>query len=88
MKKLVCIILIAFCLCLSGCGKEYKGKASEAGFIKCPEHNVLYYDPTTKVIYYIFYDSDTNQGFGYMSPYISENGYFCKWDDNKIIEIK
>lgn len=88
MKKLVCTIFIAFCLCLSGCGKSYKGKASEAELIKCPEHDVLYYDPTTKVIYYIFYDTDVHQGFGYMSPYISENGKFCKWDDGKIIEIQ
>lgn len=88
MKKLVCTIFIAICLCLSGCGKSYKGKASEAELIKCPEHDVLYYDPTTKVIYYIFYDTDVNQGFGYMSPYISTNGHFCKWDDNRIIEIK
>lgn len=89
MKKLVCIILIAICLCLSGCGREFKGKASQAEFIQCPGYDVLYYESSTKVIYYIFSDSDgTYLGYGYMAPYISTNGYFCKWDDNQIIEIK
>jgi len=51
---------------------------------------LLSYDIDTRIIYYYFKDSSGNQGYGYMSPYISENGNFCKYDVNerKIIEIK
>ncbi len=43
----------------------------------------LSYDTNTYVIYYIFKLSD----YGYMSPYISENGHFCRYIDGEIIEI-
>lgn len=86
MKKLIFVLLLAFCLC--GCGKEYKDLAKNSGFEKCDGRDCLYYAPDTKAVYYLFNDYDGNQGFGYLAPYISENGKFCKWDDGKIIEIQ
>lgn len=53
----------------------------------------LVFDEDTKVVYYQYLQYST--GFystktpvvGYMSPYISENGKFCRFIDNKIVEI-
>ena len=47
-------------------------------------------DSKTKVIYYMV--SDYCVGLpgnmvGYMAPYISENGKFCRFIDNQIVEI-
>lgn len=45
----------------------------------------LVFDCNTKVIYYNF--DSFNDKKGYMAPYISENGKFCRFIDNKIVEI-
>lgn len=88
MKKFICCLLLVLCLCLNGCGTEYGFHADDVGFDECGDYDGLYYNINTKIIYYIFNDGDGYKGFGYMAPYISEHGYFCKWDDNQIIEIK
>ncbi len=43
----------------------------------------LSYDTNTRVVYYIFKRGE----YGYMSPYISENGHFCRYIDGEIVEI-
>lgn len=61
------------------------GDISDSDF----EREKLVYDSKTKVVYYKFYeyvDADSAH-VGYMSPYISENGKFCRFIDNKIVEI-
>ena len=30
---------------------------------------------------------DVCQGYGYMAPYISENGKYCKYINDEIVEI-
>lgn len=57
----------------------------------------LVYDATTKVVYFKFseillvskskHHEEYDTKAGYMSPYISENGKYCRFIDNQIIEI-
>ena len=53
--------------------------------------NYLAYDRETKVIYYwfgtsIWYGNSISNNV-YFSPYISENGRFCRYVDGEIVEI-
>jgi len=90
MKKLTLLgLLLCVSIGLVGCD-------SNAKFVKDDNKKLinisglLSYDIDTRIIYYYFKDSAGNAGYGFMSPYISENGYFCKYDVNerKIIELK
>lgn len=51
----------------------------------------LAYNKTTKIIYYFFGTYEPlNERAGWMSfmaPYISENGYFCKYVNDTIVEV-
>ena len=53
--------------------------------------NYLVYDVDTRVVYYMFTTKESygNSGYGYsyFSPYISENGRFCRYVNDKIVEI-
>lgn len=44
----------------------------------------LVYDTKTKIIYYKIVEYNN---VGYMSPYISENGKYCRFIDKKIVEV-
>lgn len=50
----------------------------------------LYYYSTTHVIYIVFNEVGSNSGYGYMSPYYSENGKLCVYDSEakKIVELE
>ena len=43
----------------------------------------LVYDVNTKIIYYKELDKHNE----YMCPYISENGKYCRFIDDKIVEV-
>jgi len=51
----------------------------------------LVFDSETKVVYYMFNEAHTFVSpctySGYMAPYISENGKYCRFIDNQIVEI-
>ena len=49
----------------------------------------LVYDYKTKVVYYKFVESIGRKKFAYCTPYISENGKFCRFNicKNRIEEI-
>lgn len=47
------------------------------------EETNLVFDETTLIIYYQF---EVN-GVGYMAPYISENGKYCRFINEKIVEV-
>ena len=50
--------------------------------------NCLFYDKQTKIIYICITNNNGGYlGYGYMSPYYSENGKICKYEDEKIVEI-
>lgn len=81
--------------------KEEKKYSTTKTFYNEPTQ--LAVDTDTKVVYWKFYNmssavndntyvtADEHKKFnvqvGFMSPYIGENGKFCRLDDGKIIEI-
>jgi len=92
MKKIIILgLLICISIGLIGCsGTDSNSKyVSEDNRKLINISGVLSYDIDTRIIYYYFKDWAGYKGYGYMSPYISENGYFCKYDVNerKIIEL-
>lgn len=98
MKRRIIILLLAgMLMCsLTGCGEPQSNEVDKASLefsnlktIDEKEH--LAYDLDTKVVYYMFsskeYSGYQGYGYSYFSPYISENGKFCRYIDNKIVEI-
>lgn len=57
----------------------------------------MVFDSITKIVYYKFSeyhciicencDSHTDTKIGFLSPYISENGKYCRFIGNEIVEI-
>ena len=55
--------------------------------------DILFFDRNTKIVYYLFSTTQYPHthgamGYGFMSPYISENGNYCRYIDGKIVEIQ
>ena len=92
MKKLIMFgLLICVSVGLVGCNFDSNSKQVLKENSKLVNiSGLISYDVDTRIMYYYFRDSGYQEGFGFMSPYISENGNFCKYDVNerKIIEIK
>lgn len=96
MKKflllIVCIIMVFI---LSSC-ISVRISDKNASFVRETKSQLTYidgllsYDINTKIIYYYFKDTAGSKGYGFMSPYYSENGKLCKYDitEKKIIELK
>ncbi len=89
-RHLALVLALATCLTLQACvsrgGNNY-GK--HTSFYVVEGKNNLYYDPDTKVVYYMFNECTGYQGYGYMSPYYAPNGYPYLYDANnrKLVEI-
>ena len=85
MKRLVTIILVfLLCINLAGCAPEAgpKNYSQNTSLIKIENKNDLYFDPDTKVVYFIFSESLNYGGYGYMSPYYAANGLPYLYDAN------
>lgn len=99
MKKRIILIVVILLtlLCLNSCDSEesttIKGKdkaaMDTAAFQSIKDYEYLVYNSDTKVIYYMFSTSSDINGciYSYFAPYISENGYFCRYDDGRFVEI-
>lgn len=97
MMKRTIILLVALIMVLTlvGCGKAIDKKDENvmktAGFKQIENEETLFYSEETKVVYYIFSMSGQSGyagfGYGYMAPYISENGKFCRYINDEIVEI-
>lgn len=92
MKKKIIMttILIAALIGLTSC--TYKGQkdyATNTGLIAIPDYENLYYDGLTKVVYFVFNEGCSNQGYGYMSAYYAPNGFPYLYDPFKqeLVEI-
>lgn len=83
MKKKILIIsmIIVTLFAFVGCDESDLPDSMGRHFENIVIHNRtdLYYDNETMVVYYIFCN--------YMSPYYSENGKLCKYDNGRIVEI-
>ena len=97
-KKILAVALgLALCFGITGCASSIESK-SYAGIksynkysklISIEGENDLYYYSTTHVVYIVFNEREYRTGYGYMSPYYSENGKLCTYDTNtkQIVEI-
>lgn len=99
MKKRILILLlvaiIGTCI-LAGCsdgeisyaeGADHSAREL-AGFKQINGKDYLVYDTNTHVIYYMFVSREMGgNSYTYFAPYISENGNFCKYVDEQIVEI-
>lgn len=93
MKKKILAITLGLTLCLgmTGCTSEgSKNYDNHSKLILIESENDLYYYSTTHIVYIVFNEYSGNSGYGYMSPYYSENGKLCIYDTNtkQIVEIE
>lgn len=103
MKKriislVMAMFIIVLAVTLTACGsRNPESNTTEytlsdiSSFKNIEGKDTLFYDKDTRVVYYLFSTHESYDrggfGYGYMAPYISENGYFCKYIDGKIVEI-
>lgn len=86
-KKLLigCMIVVMSCM-LAGCGgNEYTNEDGVRQETSLEEINdMLSYDIETHIVYYCFM-----RGYkGYLSPYISKDGQYCKYENGKVIPLE
>ena len=83
MKKIITLMItLVLCASLCACG-------TKTGLIAITGQSNLYYDSNTKIVYFIFNEYLSYQGYGYMSPYYASNGLPYRYDANNqtLIEI-
>ena len=90
-KKILAVVLgLILCLGMTGCTDEgSKNYDKHSKLISIEGENDLYYYSTTHIVYITFNEVAGYSGYGYMSPYYSENGKLCTYDTNtkRIVEI-
>lgn len=99
MKKRTLILLIVgvLLICtLTACSTTSPNNPDEAvaelsNFRTIDGKDYLVYNLDTKVVYYMFSTSSEagyhGYGYSYFAPYISENGNFCRYINDEIVEI-
>lgn len=85
MKRLILFTLIICLLFCTGCTEESLESRAEQEQI---EYVDLTYDVVadkdTHILYFYYFRGNNS----YLSPYYSENGKLCKYEDGKIIEVE
>lgn len=51
-------------------------------------NNNLVYDRSTHIVYYKHYSDYKYYTYAYMSPYISKDGTYCKYENGKIVPLE
>lgn len=90
-KKILAVVLgLTLCLGVTGCSAGSMGLGKSSKLISIEGETDLYYYSTTNIVYIAFNYRIGNIGYGYMSPYYSENGRLCTYDvDTKqIVEVE
>lgn len=89
MKKAIIAILMSLMVfSLVGCGaKTVCGNISDVSLYEIESENGLVYDKDTRIVYYMIQNGIGDLSTGFMSPYYSENGRLCKYENDKIVEI-
>lgn len=96
-RTLILLVLVALLTCtLTACGStsaaDVDNAALEMGNFKTIDINEsLVYNLDTRVVYYMFGTckivGNAGSGYSYFAPYISENGKFCRYINDEIVEI-
>ena len=100
MKRRTIILLIVaaiMCCMLTACETGPSSNSvdssaiSSASFKAIDGKETLVYSTETRVVYYMFSTSESKgykgYGYSYFAPYISENGKFCRYINDEIVEI-
>lgn len=94
MKNILFIVItmaIMSCM-LVGCEEKsntYKDKGGIQHSASLVEiNNNLFYDNATKIVYWYFEDGAGRTSTGFMSPYISKDGRYCRYEKGKIVPIE
>lgn len=100
MKRRIIILIVTVIMCcmLTACETSTQSNSvdssaiSSASFKTIDGKETLVYSTETRVVYYMFstYEAVGYQGYGYsyFAPYISENGKFCRYINDEIVEIR
>ena len=80
-------------LCLVGCVNTVKGAKNytknTGRLLPIAAQQDLYYDINTKVVYILFSESFGGYtGYGYMSPYLADNGKPYLYDNGSLVKIE
>ncbi len=100
MKKriLVFLVLIVIVLfSLTGCTTTTRANTNDvaannmSNFKVIDGKDYLAYNLDTRVVYYMFSTHDASgyagYGYAYFAPYLSENGKYCRYINDTIVEI-
>ena len=85
MKKRIILLVVVVALLvmsLTACGST-----AMANFEPVEGKEYLAYNIDTRVVYYMFSTFEGYNGYSYFAPYISENGRFCRYINDEIVEI-
>lgn len=88
MKRILISLALASCIFLAGCGNKIVYTSDLTEFADADIEiknfsNKLVVDENTHVVYTQFSVGHS----GYLSPYISPNGNYYKYENGKIVEI-
>ncbi|MBR6505002.1 MAG: hypothetical protein IKT41_04775 [Clostridia bacterium] len=94
-RTIILLVALIMVLTLVGCGTSSnridKSALEISDFKQIDGEKALVYSVDTKVVYYMFSTSQTigygGYGYAYFAPYISENGNFCRYINDEIVEI-
>jgi len=100
MKKraFILLVVVALLVCsLTSCASVTTSNTSDVAATEISNFKViegkeyLAYSVDTRVVYYMFSTSSADgyagYGYTYFAPYISENGNFCRFINDDIVEI-
>lgn len=93
MKKKLCALIAAALLCVSltACGPSNVNESVTGtfSFIQIKGYENLYYDPATRIVYFVSARGDGYHGYGFMSAYYADNGLPYHYDvpTNSLIKI-
>ena len=96
ISLVIAMIIIILTVTLTACDNKVNTPettlSSVSNFKNIEGEDLLFYDRDTKIVYYLFstyeYSGNQGYGYGYLAPYISENGNYCRYIDGKIVEIQ
>lgn len=98
MKKRTLILLVVVALlacsltaCKTSANSVDEAATDMANFKAIDGKDYLVYNLDTRVVYYMFSTAQAagqaGYGYAYFAPYISENGKFCRYINEQIVEI-
>ena len=100
ISLVMALLIISLAVILTGCDdvpQEFNDpqilSPGISNFENIKGEDILFFDRNTQIVYYLFStvqypNTHGAMGYGYMTPYISENGNYCRYIDGKIVEIQ